>query len=97
MASGASTGVFPVPHSHLAVRHLIRQLDLQGRPRMRHTPPQWLTSLLHETAELFDPCSEDARAGYECRCTESGWEAALFLGGQAVEQVLADDRMNGKS
>jgi hypothetical protein len=81
MPSGADClGVFPLPHSHLAIRHLIRQLEIRGRSPRPHTPPEWLKDLLHQAADFFDPCSGDARAGYECRQTPNGWEAAIFLG-----------------
>lgn len=67
-------------HSHLAIRHLIRQLDLSGRPEPATAAPQWLTNFLVDAAAQFEPFSGTARAGYECRHTPDGWEAALFLG-----------------
>jgi hypothetical protein len=70
--------------SHLAVRHLIRELELKGRPARRLNVPEWLKTLLCEAADDFNPASETARAGYECRLTEQGWEASLFLGASEI-------------
>ncbi len=71
--------------SHLAVRHLIRELEIKGRPPRRLNVPDWLRTLLGEAAEDFNPASDTARAGFECQLTEQGWVATLFLG--AVEIV----------
>ncbi|MBX3442170.1 MAG: hypothetical protein KF774_07165 [Planctomyces sp.] len=81
-------------HAHLAIRHLIRKLELQGRRRPAVSVPAWLMAFLEGAAELFDPAVDFARAGYECRITESGWQASLFLG--RIEQVggAEDGRLN---
>ncbi len=71
-------------HSHLAVRHLIRELEIKGRPASRLNVPDWLKTFLCDASELFDPATETARAGYECRLTEQGWEASLFLGSAEI-------------
>lgn len=80
-------------HSHLAVRHLIRELELRGRKRPSVTPPAWLVVFLEETADLFEPFAGTARVGYECRQTEEGWEAALFLGANEVVGGAQDGRV----
>jgi len=86
-------GVVPLLHSHLAVRHLIRELELKGRPARRLNVPEWLKTLLCEAAEDFNPVSETARAGYECRLTEQGWEASLFLGASEVVGGALDGQL----
>jgi hypothetical protein len=80
-------------HSHLAVRHLIRELEIKGRPPRRATPPDWLRTLLCEAAEDFDPQADTARAGYECRLTEQGWEATLFLGANEIVGGARDGQL----
>jgi hypothetical protein len=80
-------------HSHLAVRHLIRELELKGRPARRLNVPEWLKTLLCEAADDFNPTSETARAGYECRLTEQGWEASLFLGASEVVGGALDGQL----
>jgi hypothetical protein len=77
-------GVVPLFQSHLAVRHLIRELELKGRPLRRLSAPEWLKNFLCEAADDFNPCSQTARAGFECRLTEQGWEASLFLGASEI-------------
>jgi hypothetical protein len=67
-------------HSHLAVRHLVRELEIKGRPARRLAVPEWLKTLLCDASEDFNPSTDSSRAGYECRLTEQGWEASLFLG-----------------
>jgi hypothetical protein len=79
--------------SHLAVRHLIRELELKGRPPRRLNVPEWLKTLLCEAADDFNPASEIARAGYECRLTEQGWEASLFLGANEIVGGARDGQM----
>jgi hypothetical protein len=80
-------------HSHLAIRHLIRQLDLHGRPEPACAIPDWLTSFLQEAASLFEPFSGSARAGYECQSTPEGWEASLFLGTNEIVGGADDGRV----
>jgi len=80
-------------HSYLPIRHLIRELELRGRRQPSVTPPDWLVTFLIETAELFEPFAGTARAGYECRRTDDGWEAALFLGANEVVGGAQDGRV----
>jgi hypothetical protein len=72
-------------HSHLAVRHLIRQLEIRGRSRPSTlAAPQWLAEFLNAAAEAFEPFEGEARVGYECRLADDGWETTLFLGRQEI-------------
>jgi len=79
--------------SHLAVRHLIRELEIKGRPARRLNVPEWLKELLCEAADDFNPSSDTARAGYECRLTEQGWEASLFLGASEIVGGALDGKV----
>lgn len=68
-------------HSHLPVRHLLRQLEDHAERRPRRKPvPSWLTAFVDAISELFEPFSDVARAGYECVRTEDRWNVNLFLG-----------------
>jgi hypothetical protein len=82
--------------SHLAVRHLIRELEIKGRPPRRLNVPEWLKGLLCQAADDFNPASETARAGYECRLTEQGWQASLFLGANEVVGGARDGQMQSE-
>ena len=67
--------------SHLAIRHLVRQLEQQrADDRPKPVVPHWLQALVQRVSEAFEPFSGVARAGYECFQAEHGWEVALFLG-----------------
>ncbi len=67
-------------HSHLAIRHLIRQVEESAGRRGERKPPAWLADFVESAAGLFEPFSGIARPGFECRRGEDRWEIALFLG-----------------
>lgn len=68
-------------HSHLAIRHLIRQVEeYAARDPARPGLPDWLGQFIQRAAELFEPFSGVARPGFECCRAEERWEIALFLG-----------------
>lgn len=70
-----------VSHSHLAIRHLIRQVDdYAARRQSGKKIPAWLTDFVQRAAELFVPFSGVARPGFECRRGEDRWEISIFLG-----------------
>jgi hypothetical protein len=65
----------------MSVQHFIAQLDRWRQNReQRDLRPPWLQKLTSELADLFDPFHEIARAGFDCRPAENGWEVGLFLG-----------------
>jgi hypothetical protein len=79
----------------MPVRHLLKQLELKqlgdgrsgdhagecaGERPTRDVRPPWLVELIERAAHLFDPHEDVARAGYDCRPTEDGWEEDPFLG-----------------
>lgn len=79
-----------MPHSHLPVMHLIRQVELRRASReARDMRPAWLQELIDQAADLFDPVADVARVGYDCQFTEDGWQLRLFLG--QVEEVGGRD------
>lgn len=74
-----------MPHSHLLVHHLLKQLEDHKRDRReRDRRPAWLSAFVHQTAEMFEPLSGVARVGYQCELTPDGWEARLYLGSTEI-------------
>lgn len=68
-------------HSHLAIRHLIRQVDeYMARRQSGRKTPEWLAGFIQQAAELFEPFSGMARPGFECIRGEDRWEISIFLG-----------------
>ncbi len=81
-------------HSHLAIRHLVKQLELSHKSGESRQPlPTWLINFVEEVAQLFEPFSGVARAGYEVMSSDSGWEVALFLGEHEMIGGADDGRM----
>ncbi len=71
-------------HSHLAVHHLIRQVEAD-RLRSRDHKPGWLTEMIDELANLFEPISISGRVGYDCQWNNDHWALTMYLG--RVEMV----------
>ena len=72
-------------HSHLAIRHLVKKLEMSDTRRTtKPTLPEWLTLFIDDLSQRFEPFSGVARVGYECQNSEMGWEIALFLGEHEV-------------
>ncbi|MCA8998827.1 MAG: hypothetical protein KDA80_17645 [Planctomycetaceae bacterium] len=67
-------------HSHLVIRHLIRQLEKSPERPARPVLPDWLVDFIHSLTENFEPFSGVARVGYEAQQADDGWELAMFLG-----------------
>ncbi|MBI3861879.1 MAG: hypothetical protein HY290_08275 [Planctomycetia bacterium] len=72
-------------HSHLALQHLIHQIDTAGPRQKRATPPAWLPEFVDQVAELFEPFVDVGRVGYECTPSTERWEISMYLG--ATEAV----------
>ncbi|MFO1092435.1 MAG: hypothetical protein U0992_03850 [Planctomycetaceae bacterium] len=78
---GFSISGAAVTHSHLAIRHLIRQVDdYAARRQSGRKVPEWLTEFVQRAADLFVPFRGVARPGFECRRGEDRWEISIFLG-----------------
>lgn len=72
-------------HSHLPVRHLLKQVEIyKSRRNQRGIRPEWLTAFIEDVAELFEPVSDDGRVGFDCQLAEQGWALALYLGGTEI-------------
>lgn len=80
--------------SYLAVRHLLRQLELKREKGMSsRIIPTWLPSFVDEISERFEPFSGVARVGYECAFSEGVWELSIFLGETELIGGAEDGRM----
>ena len=75
-----------MPHSHLLVEHLLRQLGPRtaGERASRDTRPAWLAAFVERVSDLFEPASGLGRVGFDCRPVEGRWHAAVFLGATEV-------------
>ncbi|TWT58652.1 hypothetical protein KOR42_20340 [Thalassoglobus neptunius] len=80
--SGLSLAGDPgLSRSYLAVRHLLRQLELKKNSEKRKAIiPHWFAGFVDQVSALFEPFSGVARVGYECTQAETGWEVSMFLG-----------------
>lgn len=68
-------------HSHLPVRHLIKQVELNRSKRSnRDVRPDWVTAFIERVAELFEPISDDGRVGFESNLAEGCWTVRMYLG-----------------
>lgn len=67
--------------SYLAVRHLLRQLEIKREKGLRsQIIPTWFSSFVDDISERFEPFSGVARVGYECAFSDGVWEISIFLG-----------------
>ncbi len=68
-------------HSHIAVEQLLKQMEIwePGKHR-REARPLWLTALIEETAELFEPLTGIARVGFDCRMQDETAIVRMYLG-----------------
>ena len=72
-------------HSHIPVRHLIRQLDgLRSQRRTRDRRPAWLVEFIDSAAEWFNPLAGVGRVGFDALPVDGRWEVALYLGSTEV-------------
>lgn len=74
-------GVDTLSHSHIAVQHLMKQMESwQPGRRSREARPDWLTGLIEDMSELFEPLTGVARVGFDCRREEEHWVVRMYLG-----------------
>lgn len=86
-------GEAALSRSYLAVRHLLRQLELKKEnDSKRQIIPVWFPSFVEGLSELFEPFRGVARVGYECTRSEQGWEISMFLGEHEVVGGADDGR-----
>jgi hypothetical protein len=70
-----------VPHSHLVMQHLMKQLELKAaRKETRDYRPQWLSDVILRWSAVFQPFSGVGRVGFICEPDDGGWNVRLYLG-----------------
>lgn len=70
-----------MPHSHLIVQHLLKQLELKSTQRTgRDCRPAWLSELILRWSSQFAPFSGDGRIGFICEPDDEAWQVRLYLG-----------------
>lgn len=80
-------------HSHLPVQHLLKQVeDYRTRRAERDIRPDWLTAMIDDVAELFEPLHEVGRVGFDCQMTEACWLVRMYLGGVEIVGGKDDGR-----
>lgn len=68
-------------HSHIPVAHLVKQVEIsRSQGQRRDLRPPWISPLIQRVAELFEPTSDVARAGFDCRWDEDRWHIGMYLG-----------------
>ena len=68
-------------HSHLAINHLLQQVEKhRARRAQRDSRPGWVTHLINHVADFFEPLADVGRVGFDCRLIEDRWHVAMFLG-----------------
>ena len=77
-------------HSHLPVQHLLKQVEIYRAKRSnRDSRPAWVTELIGQIADLFEPFSDLGRVGFDCNFDEDRWTVGMFLG--STEMVGGKD------
>lgn len=68
-------------HSHIVVQHLLKQMETwQPGQKKRDARPTWLTGLIEDMAEQFEPLTGVARVGFDCRMEDDTWVVRMYLG-----------------
>lgn len=77
----------------MPVNHLVRQVEIfRSEQSDRGLRPEWVTALINDAVELFDPVADVARAGFECRAEDGLWSVEIYLGGTEVVGGSDDGR-----
>lgn len=65
----------------MSPEELLEQLEkYESRRKLRDHRPDWLRDLIGRIADLFEPLTDVARAGYDCRLDDMGWLVRMYLG-----------------
>ena len=72
-------------HSHMPVRHLLKQVEIyRSKREQRDVRPDWVTDLIERVADLFEPLADEGRVGYDCQLTDDRWVVEMFLGATEI-------------
>ena len=81
-----SFGANTLSHSHIPIEHLLKQIETYTAKRCKQgLRPAWLTDFINKVAEILEPISGVARAGFDCQLGEDAWVVGMYLG--CIEQV----------
>ncbi|MCA9079087.1 MAG: hypothetical protein KDA58_00950 [Planctomycetaceae bacterium] len=89
-------------HSHLPIRHLVRQIEKSRELRDlgtvsvesdQRTTPERLLTFIEQVAERFEPFQGVARVGFEACHADDAWEIAMFLGEKELMGGATDGRL----
>ncbi len=67
-------------HSHLPLKHLLKRLETRGPRPNRDIRPDWISRLIDDIAELFEPFTDVGRVGFDCRVVGDRWDVGMYLG-----------------
>ena len=80
-------------HSHTSLQHLIKKAEEIGqRKEKKDVRPDWLTRFIQNTAELFEPATDAARVGYDCRYEIDQWSVMFYLGDAEIFGGMHDGK-----
>jgi len=81
-------------HSHMPVRHLLRQVEIyRSKRQQRDVRPEWVTALIERVADQFEPLADEGRVGFECQLVEDRWVIEMYLGGSEFVGGPRDGQM----
>lgn len=73
-----------MPHSHLVVRHLLKQLESHVPASQRERRPEWMRELIVAACESLSPLQDLGRVGAECEAVDQQWELRLYFGAREL-------------
>ncbi len=80
-------------HSHTSLQHLIKKAEEIGhRKEKKDRRPDWLTRFIQSTADLFEPATDAARVGYDCRYEVDQWNVMFYLGDAEIFGGMHDGK-----
>jgi hypothetical protein len=74
-----------VSHSHIPVKHLLKQVEVyRAKRNNRDARPEWAAALIDRAAELFEPLEGVGRVGFDCQLADDRWRVGMFLGATEI-------------
>lgn len=65
----------------MPMQHLLKQVELyRAKRNNRDSRPTWVTDVISNVAEMFEPFSDLGRVGFDCQFDENRWTVGMFLG-----------------
>lgn len=80
-------------HSHTQIQYLVKRAEeLAGRRDKKDIRPGWLTHFIQEVADLFEPATDAARVGFDCRYDTNEWLVLFYLGDAEIFGGIHDGK-----